>query len=110
MSQDSKALSAASTMLGKSLSSRFGISWGVIGAAEACFNIAREYTLNRIQFGKPLAATQLIQTKLANQLTEITLMKHATLQLSRLKDEDKIAPEMISMLKRNNCGKALNIA
>lgn len=82
----------------------------MLGAAQECFEIARNYTLNRIQFGKPLAATQLIQTKLANMATEITLASHATLRMSRLKDEGKLAPEMISLLKRNNCGKAIAIA
>lgn len=89
---------------------RFGISWGVLGAAQECFEIARNYTLNRNQFGRPLAANQLIQTKLANMSTEITLALHSTLRMSRLKDEGRLAPEMISMLKRNNCGKALAIA
>ncbi|CDW87656.1 glutaryl-mitochondrial [Stylonychia lemnae] len=89
---------------------RFGIAWGTLGAAEFCFHQAREYTLNRKQFGKPLAQTQLIQKKMADMLVEITLGLHSVLRLSRLKDEDKLAPEMISMLKRNNCGKSLAIA
>jgi glutaryl-CoA dehydrogenase len=89
---------------------RFGISWGVLGAAEACFHQALDYTLNRKMFGKPLAQNQLMQKKFADMSTELTLAHHATLQLSRLKDEGRIAPEMISMLKRNNCGKALTIA
>jgi glutaryl-CoA dehydrogenase len=111
MSQDSRGHSAASTMQGKIfLTTRFGISWGVLGAAQECFEIARDYTMNRNQFGRPLAATQLVQTKLANMMTEIALASHATLRLSRLKDEGKLAPEMISMLKRNNCGKAIAIA
>jgi len=89
---------------------RFGISWGVMGAAEACLDIARGYTLDRKQFGRPLAANQLMQKKMADALTEINLGLHGSLQLGRLKDEGKIAPEMISILKRNNCGKALDIA
>ena len=89
---------------------RFGIAWGVIGAAEFCWHAARSYTLERKMFGKPLAATQLIQKKLADMQTEITLGLHAVLRLGRLWDEGKVAPEMISLLKRNNCGKALEIA
>jgi len=89
---------------------RYGISWGVMGAAEACLDIARGYTLDRKQFGRPLAANQLMQKKMADALTEINLGLHGSLQLGRLKDEGKIAPEMISILKRNNCGKALDIA
>jgi len=89
---------------------RFGISWGVLGAAEACLDAARTYTLERKQFGRPLAANQIPQLKMANALTEITLGLHSCLQLGRLKDEGKWAPEMISILKRNNCGKALEIA
>jgi glutaryl-CoA dehydrogenase len=90
---------------------RFGISWGTLGAAEFCFHQAREYTLNRKQFGKPLAQTQLMQKKMADMLTDITLGMHAILRVSRLKDEEgRLAPEMISMLKRNNAGKALAIA
>ena len=89
---------------------RFGIAWGVLGAAEFCFHAARQYTLDRKQFGRPLAANQLIQWKLANMQTEITLGLTACLRLGRLFDEDRMAPEMISLLKRNNCGKALEIA
>jgi len=89
---------------------RYGIAWGALGAAEFCWHAAREYTLNRKMFGKPLAATQLIQKKLADMQTEITLGLHAVLQLGRLIDAENAAPEMISLLKRNNCGKALAIA
>uniref|UniRef100_A0A7N5PAH6 Glutaryl-CoA dehydrogenase, mitochondrial n=1 Tax=Ailuropoda melanoleuca TaxID=9646 RepID=A0A7N5PAH6_AILME len=89
---------------------RFGIAWGVLGAAEFCLHTARQYTLDRIQFGAPLARNQLIQKKLADMLTEITLGLHTCLQLGRLKDQDKATPEMVSLLKRNNCGKALDIA
>ena len=89
---------------------RFGISWGALGAAEFCWHAARDYTMNRKQFGRPLAANQLIQKKLADMQTEITLGLHACLRLARLKDEDRAAPEMISLLKRNSCGKALDIA
>jgi glutaryl-CoA dehydrogenase len=91
-------------------SARYGISWGVIGAAEACWHQARDYVMNRVTFGKKLAAQQLIQKKLADMQTEITLGLHAAYRLGRLKDEDRAAPEMISMMKRNNCGKALDIA
>ena len=89
---------------------RYGIAWGAMGAAEFCWHAAREYTLNRIMFGKPLAATQLVQKKLADMQTEITLGLHAVLRVGRLFDEHKAAPEMISLVKRNNCGKALDIA
>merc|ERR1712156_1244916 len=89
---------------------RYGISWGALGAAEFCVNQARDYTMGRNQFGRPLAANQLIQKKLADAVTEITLGLHSCLQLGRLKEEGKIVPEMISLLKRNNCGKALAIA
>ncbi|KAK1342634.1 hypothetical protein QTO34_015400 [Cnephaeus nilssonii] len=89
---------------------RYGIAWGSLGAAEFCLHTARQYTLDRIQFGVPLARNQLIQKKLADMLTEITLGLHACLQLGRLKDQDKATPEMVSLLKRNNCGKALDIA
>lgn len=88
---------------------RYGISWGALGAAETCFTIARNYALERIQFKKPLAANQLIQKKLADMLTEINLGLHACLQVGRLKDKNLHAPEMISLLKRNNAGKALEI-
>lgn len=89
---------------------RYGISWGAIGAAEACWHQARQYTLDRQMFGRPLAATQLIQKKLADMQTEITLGLQGALQLGRLMDQKKAAPEAISMLKRNNCGKSLQIA
>ena len=89
---------------------RYGISWGVMGAAEFCFHAARDYTLGRKMFGRPLAGTQLIQKKLADMQTEITLGLHSALQLGRLLDAGEAAPEMISLLKRNNCGKALDIA
>jgi len=88
---------------------RYGIAWGAMGAAEACWHATRQYTLDRIQFGRPLAATQLVQLKLANMQTEITLGLTAALQLGRLFDQGKAAAEAISMLKRNNCGKALEI-
>jgi glutaryl-CoA dehydrogenase len=89
---------------------RYGIAWGVMGAAEFCWHAARQYTLDRKQFGKPLAANQLIQLKLANMQTEITLGLQAALQVGRLIDANQAAPEMISLIKRNNCGKALEIA
>ncbi len=89
---------------------RYGIAWGALGAAEFCWQAARNYTLQRHQFGRPLAANQLIQKKLVDIQTEIALGLHACLRLGRLKDEDRAAPEMISMLKRNSCGKALDIA
>jgi len=89
---------------------RYGISWGVMGAAEACLTTARQYTLDRSQFGRPLAANQLIQKKMADALTEISLGLQGSLQIGRLKDEGKLPPEMISIMKRNNCGKALDIA
>jgi len=89
---------------------RYGIAWGALGAAEFCWHAARDYTLSRNAFGKPLAANQLIQKKLADMQTEITLGLHACLQLGRLKDEGRATPEMVSLLKRNSCGKALEIA
>lgn len=89
---------------------RYGIAWGAMGAAEFCWKAARQYTLDRKQFGRPLAATQLVQLKLANMQTEITLGLQAALRVGRLMDEDNAAPEMISLIKRNNCGKALDIA
>ncbi len=89
---------------------RYGISWGALGAAEFCWHAAREYTMERKQFGRPLAANQLIQKKLADMQTEITLGLHSCLQLGRLMDADKSTPEMISLLKRNNAGKSLDIA
>lgn len=89
---------------------RYGISWGAMGAAEFCWHAARQYVLDRKQFGRPLAATQIIQLKLANMQTEITLGLQGCLRLGRLIDEGKLMPEAISLLKRNNCGKALEIA
>ncbi len=89
---------------------RYGIAWGVMGAAEDCMHRARQYTLDRKQFNRPLAATQLVQKKLADMETEIALGLQGALRLGRLMDEGKMAPEMISILKRNNCGKALDIA
>jgi glutaryl-CoA dehydrogenase len=89
---------------------RYGISWGVMGAAEDCFHRARQYVLDRKQFGRPLAATQLVQKKLADMETEIVLGLQGSLRVGRLMDEGKAAPEMISLMKRNNCGKALDIA
>jgi glutaryl-CoA dehydrogenase len=89
---------------------RYGIAWGALGAAEFCWHAARSYTLDRRLFGRPLAATQLIQKKLADMQTEITLGLQAVLRLGRLFDEGRVAPEMISLCKRNSCGKALEIA
>lgn len=89
---------------------RYGISWGVMGAAEFCWHAARQYGLDRHQFGKPIAGTQLFQKKLADMQTEIALGLQGALQVGRLLDEAKAAPEMISIMKRNNCGKALDIA
>ncbi len=89
---------------------RYGIAWGALGAAEFCWHAAREYTLGRSMFGRPLAATQLIQKKLVDMQAEITLGLHAVLRLGRLMDAHDAAPEMISMLKRNSCGKALAVA
>jgi len=89
---------------------RYGISWGVLGAAEFCWQASRQYGLDRKQFKKPLAQTQLFQLKLANMQTEITLGLQGSLRIGRLMDEAKASPEMISMMKRNNCGKALEIA
>jgi len=89
---------------------RYGISWGVMGAAEFCWHAARQYGLDRKQFGKPLAGTQLFQKKLADMQTEIALGLQASLQVGRLLDRAEAAPEMISIVKRNNCGKALEIA
>jgi glutaryl-CoA dehydrogenase len=89
---------------------RFGIAWGVLGAAEFCWHAARQYTLDRKQFGRPLAANQLVQMKLADMQTEITLGLHAVLRLGRMMDQGLAAPEAVSLLKRNNCGKALAIA
>ncbi|MES2986584.1 MAG: acyl-CoA dehydrogenase [Pseudomonadota bacterium] len=89
---------------------RYGIAWGTMGAAEACMHAARQYTLDRAQFGRPLAATQLVQMKLANMQTEIALGLQAALRCGRMFDEGTLAPEAISIIKRNNCGKALDIA
>ena len=89
---------------------RYGIAWGSMGAAEFCLNAAYEYSMEREQFGKPIAATQLVQTKLADMQTEITLGLQSVLRVGRLIDENKMKPEMISLVKRNNCQKALNIA
>jgi len=89
---------------------RYGIAWGAMGAAEFCFHAARQYTLDRKQFGRPLAANQIPQLKFANMETEIALGLQACLRVGRLMDEGKAAPEMISLIKRNNCGKALDIA
>ena len=89
---------------------RYGIGWGAMGAAEFCYAAARQYTLDRKQFGKPLASNQLVQLKLANMVTEITLGLQAALRVGRRMDSGELVPEMISLLKRNNCGKALDIA
>jgi len=89
---------------------RFGIAWGALGAAEFCWHAARSYTLERKQFGRPLAATQLVQLKLANMMTEITIGLQACVRVGRLMDEHREAPEMISLIKRNSAGKALDIA
>jgi len=89
---------------------RYGIAWGAMGAAEDCWHRARAYGLDRKQFGKPLAQTQLFQLKLANMQTEISLGLQAALRVGRLLDDALAAPEMISLIKRNNCGKALEIA
>merc|ERR1711936_358550 len=89
---------------------RYGIAWGSLGAAEFCVQTARNYVMDRKQFGRPLGANQLIQKKLADAVTEISLGLQSCLQLGRLKEEGKLVPEMISILKRNNCGKSLAIA
>jgi glutaryl-CoA dehydrogenase len=89
---------------------RYGISWGALGAAEFCFHAARQYGLDRKQFGRPLAATQLYQKKLADMMADIALGLQASLRVGRLMDEDRFAPEMVSIVKRNNVGKALDIA
>src|SRR3546814_64044 len=91
-------------------SARYGIAWGALGAAEACWHTARQYTLDRKQFGRPLAANQLIQKKLADMQTEITLALQGCLRLGRMKDEGTAAVEITSIMKRNSCGKALDIA
>jgi glutaryl-CoA dehydrogenase len=89
---------------------RYGIAWGALGAAEFCWHAARQYTLDRQQFGRPLAQNQLIQKKLADMQTEITLGLQGCLRVGRLMDEHRAAPEMVSLIKRNSCGKALEIA
>jgi len=89
---------------------RYGIAWGCMGAAESCWHLAHQYTLNRTQFGRPLAANQLIQKKLVDMQSEITLGLLAALRVGRLIDDKRAEPEMISLIKRNNCGKALDIA
>jgi glutaryl-CoA dehydrogenase len=89
---------------------RYGIAWGALGAAEDCWHRARQYTLDRVQFGRPLAQNQLIQKKLADMQTEIALGLQACLRVGRLMDEGQSVPEMISLIKRNSCGKALDIA
>jgi glutaryl-CoA dehydrogenase len=91
-------------------SARYGIAWGALGAAEDCFHRARQYVLDRKQFGRPLAANQLIQKKLADMQTEIALGLQACLRLGRMKDDGTASPEITSILKRNSCGKALDIA
>jgi glutaryl-CoA dehydrogenase len=91
-------------------SARYGISWGALGAAEFCWHTARQYTLDRKQFGRPLAQTQLIQKKLADMQTEITMALQGCLRLGRMKDEGTAAVEITSMMKRNSCGKSLDIA
>lgn len=91
-------------------SARFGIAWGALGAAEFCWHTARQYTLDRKQFGRPLAATQLVQKKLADMQTEITLALQGCLRLGRMKDEGTAAAEITSIMKRNSCGKSLDIA
>ena len=91
-------------------SARYGIAWGTVGAAEFCYQRARQYVLDRKQFGHPLAANQLIQTKLANMLTDITSMQLLALSLGELKDSERHHPGMTSLAKRHNCGKALEIA
>ncbi len=89
---------------------RYGIAWGALGAAEFCWHAARQYSLDRVAFGRPLAANQLVQLKLANMQTEIALAQQSALRVGRLMDEGRAAPEMISLIKRNSCGKALDIA
>jgi glutaryl-CoA dehydrogenase len=107
MFQDVSGLAGPFGCLNKA---RYGICWGALGAAEFCWHAARQYTLDRKQFGRPLAANQLVQKKLADMQTEITLGLQAVLRMGRLLDEGRCAPENISMLKRNNAGKALDIA
>ncbi|RUO26765.1 acyl-CoA dehydrogenase [Aliidiomarina minuta] len=104
---DIKGLKGPFSCLNKA---RYGIAWGALGAAEFCWHAARQYTLDRKQFGRPLAATQLIQKKLTDMQTEISLGLLGCLQAGRLADSDQLAPETISLIKRNSCGKALDIA
>jgi glutaryl-CoA dehydrogenase len=104
------AASGLSAAFGCLNRARYGIAWGVMGAAEDCFVRARQYGLDRKQFGRPLAATQLYQKKLADMQSEIALGLQAALRVGRLFDEGRLAPEMVSLIKRNNCGKALDIA
>ncbi|MCB1550168.1 MAG: acyl-CoA dehydrogenase family protein [Hyphomicrobiaceae bacterium] len=104
---DVRGLSAPLSCLSRA---RFGISWGAMGAAEACWHLVRQYTLDRTQFGRPLAANQLVQRKLADMQTDIALGLQAALRISRLADERRATPEMFSLVKRNNAGKALEIA
>jgi glutaryl-CoA dehydrogenase len=104
---EARGLGAAFSCLNRA---RYGIAWGALGAAEFCWHAARDYVLERRQFGKPLGANQLIQKKLADMQTEITLGLQACLRLGRLADEGRLEPEAVSLLKRNNCGKALDIA
>ena len=89
---------------------RYGIAWGALGAAEFCWQAARDYVMERKQFGRPLGANQLVQKKLADMQTEIALGLQAVLRVGRLMDESRAAPEMVSLIKRNSCGKALDIA
>src|SRR3546814_3835575 len=98
------------TTLFRSNNARCGSAWGAMGAAEFCWHAARQYTLDRHQFGRPLAQTQLVQKKLADMQTEITLGLHTCLAAGRRLDTHTLAPEAISLIKRNNCGKALDIA
>ena len=104
---EAKGLDAALSCLSRA---RFGISWGAMGAAEFCWHSARQYTVDRKQFGRPLAANQLIQKKLADMQTEITLGLQGVLRVSRLQEEGRATPEMISLIKRNNTQKALEVA
>eukprot|EP00753_Platysulcus_tardus_P003856 PLAT12496.24.p1 GENE.PLAT12496.24~~PLAT12496.24.p1 ORF type:complete len:421 (-),score=185.93 PLAT12496.24:194-1456(-) len=104
---DVKGLKGPFSCLNKA---RYGIAWGALGAAESCFHTARQYTLDRTQFGSPLASNQLVQKKLADMLTEITIGLQACLRVGRLKDDGDWCPDMISLIKRNSCGKALDIA
>lgn len=89
---------------------RYGIAWGVLGAAEACFHVARQYVLDRRQFGAPLAATQLVQRKLVDMATDVALGRQACLRVGRLLEAGRAQPEMVSMIKRRNCGAALDVA